>query len=292
MVNVYQDGKWHNICGSKLFHNGEWHTLSEGDSIFSGGKWYDLSEKSRYLTLKINKIVDPSSIQGSMKPDTGYVGLYDVPNTVYFRVDGGSWQQCDVKTSTGYIESAEVHRYGGSAEVHTGSIVEIWNTKATAFASYLMPTSASSHISCGLVESYEAYGNIQSLCNFSEDHAVSNFSYLFTDQTALTDVSKLLMPVSPVQCSSMFRRTSITKAPVLGFTDVKGDHEYMFWNCSKLKYIEVNFTQWSDLGDEYTNFLNWTIGVPSDGTFVKPAALPAIFEASNIPPGWSVINKD
>jgi hypothetical protein len=82
--------------------------------------------------------------------------------------------------------------------------------------------------------------------------------------------------------------TALTKAPRITATASNSDtYANMFVGCTKLQYIEVDFTTWNtDAAD------NWVSSIASTGTFVKPAALPTTFGSSNIPSGWTVIDKE
>ena len=62
---------------------------------------------------------------------------------------------------------------------------------------------------------------------------------------------------------------------------------YMFNNNFKLNYIEVNFTAWGDSNA----MANWTGAVGTNGTFVKPAALPPSTGVNYIPATWTIVNK-
>jgi surface protein len=61
----------------------------------------------------------------------------------------------------------------------------------------------------------------------------------------------------------------------------------MFYYCSKLNSINVNFSAWNP-----TNATtNWVQNVPSSGTFTCPADLPEEFGTSRIPTGWTIVRK-
>lgn len=95
--------------------------------------------------------------------------------------------------------------------------------------------------------------------------------------------------------------TSLKTAPEIKattLTDSGTNHEngslaIMFYNCSSLTYIKVNFTDWNN--GYYTQ--QWTYGLPASGTFYKPSTLPLTKNASGnttnphyIPYNWAVIN--
>ena len=82
--------------------------------------------------------------------------------------------------------------------------------------------------------------------------------------------------------------TALTKAPRITATASNSDtYANMFVGCTNLQYIEVDFTKWNTDATE-----NWVSSIASTGTFVKPAALPTTFGSSNIPSGWTVMDKE
>lgn len=81
---------------------------------------------------------------------------------------------------------------------------------------------------------------------------------------------------------------SLTAAPALPATTLTADcYKTMFYNCASLSSVDVNFTQWNPSGA--TN--GWLNGVASEGAFTCPAALPDTRGASNIPTGWTKVDK-
>jgi surface protein len=61
----------------------------------------------------------------------------------------------------------------------------------------------------------------------------------------------------------------------------------MFYGCTKLNSINVNFSVWNP-----TNATSyWVLNVASSGTFTCPTALPEEFGASRIPTGWTIVRK-
>ena len=64
----------------------------------------------------------------------------------------------------------------------------------------------------------------------------------------------------------------------------------MFYGCTSLNYINVNFTDWnsSDHSTEY-----WVKNVASTGTFVCPAELDiSTIGTSNVPSGWRILDTN
>jgi hypothetical protein len=87
-----------------------------------------------------------------------------------------------------------------------------------------------------------------------------------------------------------FNCSSLTTAPALPAMTLETNcYREMFYNCTKLSSIEVSFTSWGAQTSYQT--LDWVANVASSGTFTKPAALATEYGTSNIPTGWTVINK-
>jgi len=60
----------------------------------------------------------------------------------------------------------------------------------------------------------------------------------------------------------------------------------MFNGCSKLNYLKVNFTSWTDASNVT---LDWVSNVSATGTFVCPMGLDVSNrDASHVPEGWTV----
>ena len=82
--------------------------------------------------------------------------------------------------------------------------------------------------------------------------------------------------------------TSLTNAPELPATTLETDcYSYMFYGCTKLKYIKCLATDIS-----VTNCTsNWVNGVAATGTFVKSLNMSEWTTGINgIPEGWTVLN--
>ena len=77
--------------------------------------------------------------------------------------------------------------------------------------------------------------------------------------------------------------TSLTEAPDLPATTLMTEcYHSMFRSCSSMKKIKVFFTSWIGAGTQ-----SWMQGVPADGEFHCPAALPSQTGDSYIPAGWT-----
>ena len=82
--------------------------------------------------------------------------------------------------------------------------------------------------------------------------------------------------------------TSLERAPIIPALDVNsnvGSMSYMFYGCSKLKYVECRTFK-------KPSTTCWLGGVPSVGTFVKPAGMTSWIDGGDgIPYHWDVVNK-
>ena len=82
--------------------------------------------------------------------------------------------------------------------------------------------------------------------------------------------------------------TALTQAPALpAITLASSCYASMFYGCTKLNNINVNFSVWKP-----TNATsNWVKNVSSSGTFTCPEGLPEEFGINRIPTGWTVVRK-
>lgn len=62
---------------------------------------------------------------------------------------------------------------------------------------------------------------------------------------------------------------------------------YMFYGCSNLASMDVNFTEWNPPGAT----MDWVSGVAASGTFTCPSTLPKTTGNNNIPTGWTIVEK-
>lgn len=70
----------------------------------------------------------------------------------------------------------------------------------------------------------------------------------------------------------------------------------MFWNCNKLNYIKVHFTDWNEHSGSTWGWVGGELFSQSSGTFVCPTGLPIIYNTNNdgsnvnnyIPSGWNI----
>ena len=66
----------------------------------------------------------------------------------------------------------------------------------------------------------------------------------------------------------------------------------MFYGCTSLNSINVNFSSWDIPGVSYASATyDWVYNVSSSGTFTCPAGLPEEFGSDRIPSGWTVVRK-
>ena len=113
---------------------------------------------------------------------------------------------------------------------------------------------------------------------------------MFQECTSLTTAPTLPAMTLADNCyANMFTYCmSLTTAPVLlAMTLTKGCYYSMFQSCSNLASIDVGFTAWNP-----TNATtDWVTGVAASGTFTCPSTLPKTTGNSNIPDGWTIIEK-
>ena len=115
------------------------------------------------------------------------------------------------------------------------------------------------------------------------------YNAMFYGCTSLSGVPKVLPATElPNNCyDSMFRGcTALTDAPIL-IADASETNAYsgMFNRCSSLSSVNVNFKEWPIT-------TNWLYNVAQTGVFTCPQELSAIYDASNIPVGWTVEYND
>ena len=90
-------------------------------------------------------------------------------------------------------------------------------------------------------------------------------------------------------CGYMFRDTKIKKMGITYTGTIFGSQQFtnMFYKCSELNQIEVNFTNWPPR----SSMTYWVSGVSSTGTFICPESLPIQYAPNRIPRGWTVVRK-
>lgn len=92
----------------------------------------------------------------------------------------------------------------------------------------------------------------------------------------------------------LFRNcTALTKAPKLNATILNTScYLKMFYGCTNLRYIEVDFTSWKGATDSYNYTQAWLSNASSEGTFVKLSDLTVVTGTDAIPAGWTVVKKE
>lgn len=192
-----------------------------------------------------------------------------------YKLNNGEW--------TTFRTSGSYYQLNG---LKTGDEVQIrasgWN-----FGAY-------NQLTCSSI--FNLKGNIMSINNPTDFHNITTignyaFSYIFRNNTGLTDASKLVLPATTLAngCyDDMFWDcTSLTTAPVLSATTlVRGCYGYMFQGCRSLNYIKCLAT---NVGSAFTE--SWLNGVASAGTFVKAAGVNWPSGNSGIPSGWTVVEE-
>ena len=117
---------------------------------------------------------------------------------------------------------------------------------------------------------------------------------MFSGCTSLTQAPVLPATTLADRCYlGMFSGcTSLTQAPVLPATTLADEcYQGMFYNCTFLTSIDVSFTAWNPANA--TNSWMNNAGTQATGTktFTCPAALPNTTGDSNIPSGWTRVEK-
>ena len=139
------------------------------------------------------------------------------------------------------------------------------------------------------------------------------YSEMFIDCFSLTQAPELPATKLAMNCyTRMFSGcSSLTQAPELLATEptvivsddgeiVADDYLGMFYGCTNLSYIKVNFTQWSGIPDgdgecpteidkECVEIAKgWVYNVAPTGTFVCPKELSEEYGPHRIPQGWTM----
>ena len=192
-----------------------------------------------------------------------------------------------------------------------GDSVQFWNSAET------LSSSAVNYVKFAMNGQISAKGNVQSLLNwidyckslcfhrlFEDCSAMvtppdfpaltldtSCYNRTFTGCSGLTALPYLPASVLAVNCYYQFCNgcSSITQAIIKGTGTLPSQScRRMFYGCSALNRIEVNFTNWNGANNATTE---WVSGVAASGTFIKPTALPEEYGVDRIPTGWTVVNK-
>lgn len=187
-----------------------------------------------------------------------------------------------------------------------GDAVQFWNAENTLSSSNL------AFVRFSMTGTIAGSGNVMSLLNFRDDCVDFCFYMLFYGCKSLTlppdfpsmviaencymnafgGTSITVAPDLPATNAAigcyryMFRYCPIVKAPTLGVTQLEHTALSYLFEGTDIREIEVNFSEWHNTA---TN--NWVKGVPANGTFIKPKALPEEYGVNRIPEGWTVINK-
>lgn len=84
--------------------------------------------------------------------------------------------------------------------------------------------------------------------------------------------------------------TALKTAPVIRSSTVDPSSYFqMFYGCTNLSSMEVEFTNYDNSNNAFTN---WVSGVVAAGTFTKPASLTNMPSGNNgIPTNWTVVDK-
>ena len=142
-------------------------------------------------------------------------------------------------------------------------------------------------------------GNIQFLLESTGtriDVPPRAFSQMFDSCISLISAPKLPATILAEYCyHSMFMAClSLISAPELPATTLANDcYTNMFRDCESLTSINVNFTSWTGGVISPTSYWMANAGSQAAGekTFTCPAALPNTIGDSNIPNGWTRVEK-
>ena len=163
-----------------------------------------------------------------------------------------------------------------------GDSVQFWNnadtlgSNTTNFAQFVMTGSIS------------ASGDLMSMLNFGSICKTGCFCSLFSGCTSLLSAPEIsAATIEGLAFSNGFRGCSNLTGAVIQATQLStGCFAYMFYGASRLASVEVAFTEWLSGATA-----SWMAAVSGSGTFTKPTALSDTRGTSNIPTGWTVVNK-
>ena len=217
------------------------------------------------------QVVDPLTIPLTLTAEQAgsTVKLTAVISTIYYRLNSKDmW--------TPYVSGTEIKLS------KTGDYVQFWNNADNLNIN-------STYANFSMTGKVSASGNIMSLANWREDVPNACFRLLFNECSSLTSIP--LMPATKIELhgyNQMFFGCSITevKLPAISYYG-SSSMRAMFCNCKSLKLVEVGFTLWNK-----TALSIWLQNTASNGTFIKPSALPEEYGYDCIPKGWTVINKN
>lgn len=178
-----------------------------------------------------------------------------------------------------------------------------------------LSSSSAHHCKFVMTGSFEASGDLQSMLNYGKVCKAGSYYSLFDGAAALLTAPDLTaQKLEDRAMVSTFRGCSnlgggvivqatvltgescclttfygcpkLTGAELRATRLAAGCFAYMFYGCSALRSLSVGFTGWLAGATE-----RWMTAVSSTGTFAKPAALPDVRGANNIPNGWTAVNK-
>lgn len=241
-------------------------------------------------------LADPTKTQG--------IRLYRQITTtnwdMQYSYDGNSWISISWEDGANFSSTIRIgHGYAGNKVYLRGNN----NTNYVAFSDYFVfntidqTTATAVKLSGNLYSIFRRTGfeeitDITTIGTYGQYGCYSLFrntdgggKYLFN----CIDAGDLYMNATTLQsylCDSMFRGSSITRAPYLPATSLSSYcYNGMFRDCTSLKEISVAFTSWTNATS------GWVNGVGSTGTFKCPSGLNATLTGANyVPSGWTVEN--
>ena len=251
--------------------------------------------------------VDPLTVPLTiLAKSAGSISFTKVSNpnaaTVSYSKNGGEW--------TTYTWNDTISLVSGDTVAFSGANTKMGKDKNNY---YHFVTPANTVI--------EAYGNVQSLLNWSSGCTEYCYQSLFDSCSGIVDASGVLLPVvtlashcyramfakcpnlssapiiwattaAPSCCWYMYQDCKkLLDAPEIKCTTLANNcFGYMYTGCSNLSSINVNFTDWGS--GSYTG--GWVGSVKNNSSckFYKPAALPNTKNGSNyIPTNWTIVEK-
>jgi hypothetical protein len=152
-------------------------------------------------------------------------------------------------------------------------------------------------------QSFTATGKLGNLINYESPDSPTipgcGFFGLFRNSTII-EADLILNRVNGVvntnglACGYMFEKSTLKKAKITGMyratTTECAAWNNMFSN-SPVTSVDIDFTAWGRYS-YWPNTITWMQGVPAEGTFYKPSALPENKGGrDDIPYNWTVVNK-
>ena len=117
---------------------------------------------------------------------------------------------------------------------------------------------------------------------------VNCYRAMFRDCKQMTILHEISAPALADSCcyDICVSCTKLTSAKLAATSLATSCLDSAFYGCTALASVEVAFTEWLFVATRI-----WLSGVAGSGIFIKPAVLEVTRGASNIPNGWTVVDK-